>query len=115
MKRDLFVKKIIAAILLHGVSFDFLYVVGQIYVNEKSTAATRGQAQGLFVFVTTGLGQLVGTLTTGWLFNGLVEAGHHTPEAWRKYWAIPAVLAALVVLAYVLLFHDRAADSQRTK
>jgi nucleoside transporter len=106
---------IMAAILLHGVSFDFFYVVGQIYVNAKSTAATRGQAQGLFVLVTTGLGQLVGTLTTGWLFNGLVEAGDHALEAWRMYWTIPAMLAALVVVAYVLLFHDRAADAPRTK
>jgi len=105
---------IMTAIVLHGISFDFLYVVGQIYVNHKSTAATRGQAQGLFVFVTTGLGQLVGTQTTGWLFNALVEAGNRTPEVWRMYWAVPAVLAALVTLAYVLLFQDREAEPERT-
>jgi nucleoside transporter len=106
---------VMAAIVLHGISFDFLYVVGQIYVNQKSTAATRGQAQGLFVFITTGLGQLVGTQTTGWLFNALVEASGHAPEAWRAYWIIPAMLAASVTLAYVLLFQDPDAAPKRTK
>lgn len=103
---------IVAAIILHGISFDFLYVVAQIYVNQKATAATRGQAQGLFVLITTGLGQLVGTQTTGWLFNYLVEAGQHDPAAWRAYWIVPAVLAGLVTLGYILFFHDPEAGAK---
>lgn len=104
---------IMAAILLHGISFDFLFVVGQIYVNQKATAATRGQAQGLFVFITTGLGQLVGAQSTGWLFNALVEAGDRTPEAWRTYWIIPAAAAGVVTLAYAVLFRDPDARPKR--
>jgi nucleoside transporter len=97
---------IMTAIVLHGISFDFLYVVGQIYVDKKATPANRGQAQGLYVFVTTGLGQVAGTLATGWLFNHLVEAANHSPNSWRVYWAVPALFAGFVVLVFVLLFHD---------
>jgi nucleoside transporter len=104
---------VMAAILLHGVSFDFLYVVGQIYVNRKAGAATRAQAQGLFVFITTGLGQLAGTQATGWLFNALVEAGERTPGVWQLYWAVPAIMALVVTLAYLLWFNDRDAGPNR--
>jgi nucleoside transporter len=97
---------IMTAIILHGICFDFLYVVGQIYVDKKSTLANRGQAQGLYVFVTTGLGQVAGAQTTGWLFNYLVDAGNHSALSWRIYWSVPAVLAGLVVLGFILLFHE---------
>jgi len=105
---------IMTAIALHGISFDFLYVVGQIYVDKKATPANRGQAQGLYVFVTTGLGQVVGAQATGWLFNSLVEAGNHSPISWRIYWAVPAVFAGIVVAAFLLLFHDPAVQVKRT-
>jgi hypothetical protein len=105
---------IMTAIILHGVCFDFLYVVGQIYVDKKSTPANCGQAQGLYVLVTTGLGQVVRTLATGWLFNYLVEAGDHSADSWRIYWAIPAVLSAVVMLAYAVLFYDPEVHTKRT-
>jgi nucleoside transporter len=104
---------VMTAILLHGISFDFLIVVGQIYVNQKARATTRAQAQGLFVLITTGLGQLVGTQATGWLFNALVEAGERAPAVWQTYWAVPAALAVIVTLAYSLWFNDRDAEPKR--
>ncbi|MBM3882278.1 MAG: MFS transporter [Verrucomicrobia bacterium] len=106
---------VIAAIILHGICFDFLYVVAQIYVDKKATPTTRAQAQGLFVLVTTGLGQLAGAQATGWLFNALVEAGAHSAAAWQTYWTIPAVLAGVVTLAFVFGFHDPAATVRRPK
>jgi nucleoside transporter len=101
---------IMGAIIVHGICFDFLYVVGQIYVDKKSTPANRGQAQGLYVLVTTGLGQVVGTQATGWLFNCLVEQNQHARGAWQIYWAIPAIFAGLVVLAFVVWFRDPEAE-----
>src|SRR5207253_9898729 len=45
-------------ILLHGPCYDFFSVTGQIYVDKKSTPAVRGQAQGLLVLATYGVGML---------------------------------------------------------
>jgi MFS family permease len=97
---------VMTAIILHGICFDFLYVVGAIYVDKKSTPENRGQAQGLFVFITTGIGQMIGTMVTGWLFNYWVDAGGHTPASWQMYWSVLAVFSALVMIAFVFLFND---------
>jgi nucleoside transporter len=102
---------VMTAIILHGICFDFLYVVGQIYVDKKSSDSTRGQAQGLFVFVTTGLGQLVGAQATGLLFNSIVEDRRHHPESWQAYWSLLAIASGIIMLAFIIFFHDRAKAS----
>jgi nucleoside transporter len=60
-------RMVFLGILLHGICYDFFFVTGFIYTDKKCTADIRGQAQGLLVLVTQGLGlgigaQLVGSL-----------------------------------------------------
>jgi nucleoside transporter len=52
-------------ILLHGICYDFFFVTGFIYVDRKSTTKIRGQAQGLLVMVTQGLGLGIGAQLMG--------------------------------------------------
>ena len=59
---------IMFGVILHGICYDFFFVTGQIYVDEKATPAIRGQAQGFVVLVTYGIGMLIGAQVTGWLF-----------------------------------------------
>ena len=101
---------VMTAIIVHGICFDFLYVVGQIYVDRKAPPEARAQAQGLFVFVTTGLGQLAGTLATGWLFNRMVEASKHSAGSWERYWYIHAGFSLAVTLVFLFFFNDRQAE-----
>jgi nucleoside transporter len=99
---------IILGILLHGICYDFFFVTGQIYVDKKSTPAIRGQAQGMLVLVTYGLGMLIGAQAAGNLFNAFLGgASALTLGQWRQFWLVPAAFAAVIMVGFALLFNDR--------
>ena len=56
---------IFAAILLHGVCYDFLFIAGQLYVDDEANERIRGAAQGFIAFILWGVGAFVGTLLAG--------------------------------------------------
>jgi len=98
-------------ILLHGICYDFFFVTGQIYVDKKSTPGIRGQAQGFFVFVTYGVGMLIGAQVAGNVYNRFL-AGAPTLglDQWRSFWILPSVFAAVILVFFALAFHDREAE-----
>ena len=101
-------------ILLHGICYDFFFVTGQIYVDKKSTAAVRGQAQGFLVLVTYGLGMFIGAQIAGALFNGFLgDATALTLERWQSFWLVPAGFALAVLLLFMLAFRDDAKSPDR--
>ncbi len=51
---------ILLAVALHGVCYDFFFVTGFMYTDQKASQAIRGQAQGLLVFLTQGIGMFFG-------------------------------------------------------
>jgi nucleoside transporter len=101
-------------ILLHGICYDFFFVTGQIYVDKKSTAAIRGQAQGFFVFVTYGVGMLIGAQVAGNVYNRfLAGAPTLALDQWKSFWILPSVFAAVILIFFGLAFHDREAEVRR--
>lgn len=103
-------------ILLHGICYDFFFVTGQIYVDKKSTAAIRGQAQGFFVFVTYGVGMLIGAQVAGNVYNRfLAGAPSLALEQWKSFWILPSVFAAVILIFFGLAFHDREAEVKRVR
>ena len=106
---------IILGILLHGVCYDFFFVTGQIYVDKKSTPAIRGQAQGMLVLVTYGLGMLIGAQAAGNLFNTFLGgADSLTLGQWRQFWIVPAAFAGVIMVGFALLFNDRVDQARST-
>jgi MFS family permease len=85
-----------------------------IYVDKKSTSAIRGQAQGFFVFVTYGVGMLIGAQVAGNIYNRFLGgATALTLDQWRSFWLLPAAFAAVVLVFFGLAFHDREAEARR--
>lgn len=104
---------IIAGIALHGICYDFFFVTGQIYVDKKSTPAVRGQAQGLIVLITYGVGMLIGAQVAGQVYNSFLgTADALTLNQWYEFWWIPAIFAAVILLFFVLTFDDKVIEDK---
>jgi nucleoside transporter len=97
---------IMIGILLHGCCYDFVYVAGQIYIDKKATPEIRAQAQGLFVIVSYGVGQGLGTLAAGGIFNNIMANGNSALQ-WERFWTIPLAFSAVVTLLFVIGFREK--------
>lgn len=95
---------ILLGILLHGVCYDFFFVTGFIYVDRRIGPEIRGQAQGLLVVVTQGLGLGIGAQLFQRLVKDPYTIGIFTD--WRMVWAIPSAFAMLVLLLFLVFFRD---------
>lgn len=101
---------ILTGILLHGICYDFLFVAGQIYVERHASPKYRAQAQSLIVFVTYGLGMLVGAQVAGTVYNlFLGDAAALSGEQFQRFWMLPAVFSLVVLVIFALTFRPKAA------
>jgi MFS family permease len=60
---------ILLAVALHGVCYDFFFVTGFMYTDQKAPREIRGQAQGMLVFFTQGVGMFFGYKVADILFG----------------------------------------------
>jgi MFS family permease len=56
---------ILGGILLHGMSYDFIFVMGRMYVDKAAGDSLRASAQGLHAVFTLGAGMFVGSWLAG--------------------------------------------------
>lgn len=104
---------ILGGIALHGICYDFFFVTGQIYVDLKSNDKVRGQAQGLIVLITYGVGMLVGAQLAGLTYNSFLgDQSALTLDQWYQFWWIPAIFAAVIFFFFIFTFHDKDAEEQ---
>lgn len=98
---------IMTGIVLHGICFDFFFVTGQIYVDKKSSASIRSQAQGFLVFATYGVGMFIGAQLSGWVYN-LYKSGNvdMSLAQWASFWWVPALFAGVIMLIFAVLFKN---------
>ena len=92
---------LILGIALHGICYDFVYIAGQIYLDNMVSKTIRARVQGLFVLVTYGVGQGIGTLAAGWIFNRMVANAANPLPQWQVFWLLTAAFAAGVTLMFV--------------
>jgi nucleoside transporter len=99
---------IFAAILLHGVCYDFLFIAGQLYVDGEANERIRGAAQGFIAFILWGVGAFVGTALAG-----IVKDEYKLPKPvglithdWQGIWLMPALGAAAVLIVFLIFFRD---------
>ena len=95
-------------ILLHGICYDFFFVSGQIYTDEKAGKQYRSAAQGLITLATYGVGMLVGFRLAGWITDHYaVDEGH----LWRQIWIQPAIFSFIILLLFLRVFKNTKSKS----
>jgi MFS family permease len=91
-------------ILLHGVCYDFFFVTGQIYVDNKADKTIRGAAQGFIAFATLGVGSFIGANLSGFAQQYFTVDGK---IVWQSFWLAPAVFAFVVMILFALTFFEK--------
>lgn len=92
-----------AGIILHGVCYDFFFVTGQIYTNDKAGDKFRASAQGMITLATYGVGMLIGFWIAGLVAEKYATTTGHD---WKNIWMIPASIALAVFVLYAVLFKE---------
>jgi len=95
---------LLMGIILHGVCYDFFFVTGYMYTEKKSNERIKSASQGLFTFVTYGLGMFIGT----W-FAGFVTTHFSTGQEyqWQTIWYVPAFIAVAVLICFIFFFKEK--------
>ena len=96
---------LIMGIALHGICYDFFFVSGQIYTNSKAGEKYKSAAQGLITLATYGVGMLIGFWVAGMVTDAYKISA--TENDWQSIWLIPAGIAAVVTILFVVFFRDK--------
>ncbi len=99
---------ILGGILLHGMSYDFIFVMGRMYVDKAAGDSLRASAQGLHAVFTLGAGMFVGSWLAGVVAQNYTNAaGVHD---WKSIWLVPAIMSAVLIPVFLALFRERSSD-----
>lgn len=95
---------LLLGISLHGASYTLVFVTSQIYLNQRVDPAWRVRAQALMSLMTSGVGNLIGYLGTGWWFAACT---HPAGTRWPRFWGGLATSVALVLVYFMTAYQGQ--------
>lgn len=94
---------LILGIVLHGICYDFFFVTGQIYTDNRAGERFKSAAQGLITLATYGAGMFIGSYISGYIVDAYAVDGGHD---WKSIWLIPAGIAGVILLLFAVSFKE---------
>jgi NHS family xanthosine MFS transporter len=92
---------LVLSMIVYGMAFDFFNISGSLYVEKESPSKIRASAQGLFMFMTNGLGAMIGGYCSGLVVDYFTtESGRD----WTAIWTTFAVYALILGIIFPFVF-----------
>ncbi len=97
---------LVLSMVIYGMAFDFFNISGSLFVENEAPASMRASAQGLFMFMTNGLGAMFGGYGAGLVVDYYTKGGI---TDWQSTWFAFAGYALVLALIFPFVFkykHD---------
>ncbi|MEP7107524.1 MAG: nucleoside permease [Ferruginibacter sp.] len=97
---------LIASMIIYGMAFDFFNISGSLFVENEAPPNMRASAQGLFMFMTNGIGAMCGGYGAGLVVDHFTRNG---ATDWPSIWFAFAGYALVLAIIFPLVFkykHD---------
>ncbi len=107
------VPMLLTGILLHGLSYDFFFVSGQIYLDRLFGPEMRARVQAFYFFIMSGLGVVLGALVAQKVFD--IFAASSDRRDWTSIWLMPAIVAAIVGIWFAWRFYEPPEETARSE
>lgn len=87
---------LVLSMIIYGMAFDFFNISGSLFVEQEVASNIRASAQGLFMFMTNGLGAMIGGYCSGLVVDHYTVDGiSNWPNIWFAFSAYALVLGIL--------------------
>jgi MFS family permease len=96
---------LLAGVTIHGFSFALVFITAQVYLDERVEAAWRGRAQALMTLMTSGVGNLLGYLGTGYWHRLCSTGGAGT--RWSIFWWWLSAAVGGVMVYFLVAYRGR--------
>lgn len=97
---------LIISMVIYGMAFDFFNISGSLFVEKEAPSTIRASAQGLFMFMTNGVGAMIGGYCSGLVVDYFTKNG---VTDWQSTWFTFAGYALVLGLVFPFVFkykHD---------
>jgi nucleoside transporter len=101
---------LLAGLTLHGAGFTLVLITSQIYLEQRIDPAWRARAQSLHALMTSGVGNLIGYLGTGWWFATCTT---NDVTRWTVFWAGLGAAVTAVLAYFLIAYHGRGVPPNR--
>lgn len=92
---------LIASMIIYGMAFDFFNISGSLFVEKEAPSSMRASAQGLFMFMTNGIGAMCGGYGAGLVVDHFTKDGI---TDWHSTWFAFAGYALALAIIFPLVF-----------
>lgn len=101
---------LLVGLTLHGAGFTLVLITTQIYLEQRIDPSWRGRAQSLLSVMTSGAGNLIGYLGSGWWFAACTTGD---VTRWTFFWGGIAIAVTMVLIYFLAAYRGRVSEKTR--